>query len=135
MVDSLHDSLGAGPPAGVDQVTLFVPSVDRDGEPIDQAYWTELALATFGHLFRGATAFPPGRGVWRDDERGGALVYDDTQMVLSYVADGALADDETVKRLRAFLCRMGREANQGEIGIVIDGTYFGITDYEEGGEA
>jgi hypothetical protein len=135
MADSLHDSLGAGPPAGVDQVTLFVPSVDRDGEPIDQAYWTEQALATFGQLFRGATAFPPGRGVWRDDERDGALVYDDTQMVLSYVAGGALADDEIVKRLRAFLCRMGREANQGEIGIVIAGTYFGIADYEEGGEA
>jgi hypothetical protein len=135
MTDSLHDSLGAGPPAGVDQVTLFVPSVDRDGEPIDQAYWTDQALATFGMLFRGATAFPPGRGVWRDDERDGALVYDDTQMVLSYVAEASLADDETVKRLRAFLCRMGREANQGEIGIVIDGTYFGITDYEEGGEA
>jgi hypothetical protein len=73
--------------------------------------------------------------VWRDDERDGTLVYDDTQMVLSYVAGGALQDDETVKRLRAFLCRMGREANQGEIGIVIAGTYFGITDYEEGGEA
>jgi hypothetical protein len=29
----------------------------------------------------------------------------------------------------------GREANQGEIGIVIDGTYFGIVDYEEGGSA
>ncbi|MDZ7734582.1 MAG: hypothetical protein U5R31_17195 [Acidimicrobiia bacterium] len=135
MTDSLHDSLGAGPPAGLDQVTLFVPSVDRDGEPIDQAYWTDQALATFGKLFRGATAFPPGRGVWRDDERDAALVYDDTQMVLSYVEEAVLADEETVKRLRALLCRMGREANQGEIGIVIDGTYFGITDYEEGGEA
>jgi hypothetical protein len=30
---------------------------------------------------------------------------------------------------------MGRDANQGEIGIVIDGTYFGIVDYEEGGSA
>ncbi len=116
-------------------MTLFVPSVDRHGEPIDQAYWTEQALAMFGRLFRGATAFPPGRGVWRNDERGGELVYDDTQMVTSYVASGAFDDDETVKRLREFLYRMGREANQGEIGIVIDGTYFGIVDYEEGGSA
>jgi hypothetical protein len=30
---------------------------------------------------------------------------------------------------------MGREANQGEIGIIIDGTYLGIVDYEEGGSA
>lgn len=134
-MSDLHEALGAGPPAGVDQVTLFVPSVDRDGEPIDQAYWTEQALATFGRLFRGATAFPPGRGVWRDDERGGELVYDDTQMVTSYVPSGAFDDEETVKRLKEFLFRMGREANQGEIGIVIDGTYFGIVDYEEGGSA
>lgn len=112
---------------------MFVPSVDRYGEPIDQAYWTEQALSTFGRLFRGATAFPPGRGVWRDDERGGALVYDETQMVVSYVADGTFDDEEVLKRLKEFLCRMGREANQGEIGIVIDGTYLGIVDYDEGG--
>jgi hypothetical protein len=40
---------------------------------------------------------------------------------------------EVVKRLREFLCRMGRDANQGEIGIVVDGAYFGIVDYQEGG--
>lgn len=51
----------------------------------------------------------------------------------SYVPEGAFEDPEVVKRLREFLCRMGRDANQGEIGIVIDGTYFGIVDYEEGG--
>lgn len=129
MSESLHRALGGGPPAGVDQVTLFVPSVDRDGEPIDQAYWTEQALIVFGRLFRGATAFPPGRGVWRDDDRGGELVFDETQMVLSYVPEGAFDDEENLKRLRAFLCRMGREANQGEVGIVIDGTYIGIVDY------
>ena len=62
MSETLHEALGAGPPAGVEQVTLFVPSVDRHEESIDQAYWTDQALATFGKLFRGATAFPPDRG-------------------------------------------------------------------------
>jgi hypothetical protein len=134
MSKELHEALGAGPPAGVEQVTLFVPSVDREGEPIDQAYWTDQAITTFGTLFRGATAFPPGRGVWRDDERGGVLVYDNTQMVVSYVSGEILGDDEVLKRLRGFLCRMGREANQGEVGIVIDGSYFGIIEYGDGGE-
>jgi hypothetical protein len=27
------------------------------------------------------------------------------------------------------LARMGRETNQGEIGLVLDGKYFGITDF------
>ncbi len=134
-MSDLHEGLGAGPPAGVDQVTLFVPSVDRDGSPIDQTYWTDQALMTFGAIFRGATAFPPGRGVWRDDERGGELVYDQTQMVTAYVSSEVFDDHETVKQLRAFICRMGRDANQGEIGIVIAGTYFGIVDYEEGATA
>jgi hypothetical protein len=56
-------------------------------------------------------------------------------MVTSYVAGEILGDHEILKLLRAFLCRMGREADQGEVGIVIDGTYFGIIDYEEEGEA
>jgi hypothetical protein len=133
--EPLHEALGAGPPAGVDAVTLFVPSVDRNGEAIDQAYWTESALATFGHLFRGATAFPPGRGVWRDDERGGELIYDNTQMVTSWVAEHLLVDPGVLSELKSFLCMMGREANQGEVGIVIDGTYFGIVDYGEGADA
>jgi hypothetical protein len=97
MSEALHDALGAGPPAGVEQVTLFIPSVDRDGQPIDQAYWTDQAITTFGTLFRGATSFPPGRGVWRDDERGGVLVYDDTQMVIFYVSGAILRDDEVLK--------------------------------------
>ena len=134
MSELLHEALGAGPPAGVEQVTLFVPSVDRHGELIDQAYWSEQALTTFGNLFRGRRHSRPG-GVWRHDERGGVLVYDDTQMVTSYVAGEILGDHEILKLLRAFLCRMGREADQGEVGIVIDGTYFGIIDYEEEGEA
>lgn len=62
MSETLHEALGAGPPAGVEQVTLFVPSVDRHGEPIDQAYWTEQALATFGNLFRGQRPSRPGGG-------------------------------------------------------------------------
>lgn len=54
-------------------VVLFVPSVERDGTtPIDQMYWVEAALDPFGQLLGGATAFPRAKGVWRDDERGGA---------------------------------------------------------------
>ena len=34
-------------------------------------------------------------------------------------------------RLRAFLHRLGRETNQGEIGLVIADEYFAIRNYEE----
>jgi hypothetical protein len=49
-------------------------------------------------------------------------------IVFSYVAEGALTTD-TLTDLYRILSRMGREAKQGEIGVVIDGKYYGITDY------
>ncbi len=30
-----------------------------------------------------------------------------------------------------YLHRLGREANQGEVGLVLDGHYIGISKYEE----
>ncbi len=132
MTDELHRALGAGPPAGTVQVTLFVPSVDRHEEPIDQAYWCDRALETFGRLFRGATAFPPGRGVWRDDEHGFGLIFEETQMVTSYVPGELLEDAEVLRRLRDFLHELGREAHQGEVGVVIGGIYYGISEYDGG---
>jgi len=63
-------------------VVLFVPSVERDGEtPIDQQRWVDASLEMFGREFGGATAYPKAKGVWRDDERGGALVLDEPVVV------------------------------------------------------
>jgi hypothetical protein len=127
-VPNIHTALGAGPPAGTLQVTLFIPSVDRRAEPVDQPWWREQALATLGRLFRGATAFPPGRGVWHD-EATGDLVYDDTVMVTSYIHADSLTD-ANLAILRGFLHRLGRDAEQGEVGLVIDSRYYGITTYD-----
>ncbi len=118
-------------PVGTSLVVVFVPSKDREGQGIDQEYWVNELLQTLGRLFRGATAYPRGKGVWRDDQRGGTLLTEEPVIVFSYVADpdlttAALAD------LYQTLSRMGREAKQGEIGVVIDGKYFGITDYAGG---
>jgi hypothetical protein len=55
-------------------VVLFVPSVERDGKTtIDQQHWVDAALGMFGRVFGGATAYPKAKGIWRDDERSGAL--------------------------------------------------------------
>src|SRR5262249_8832719 len=51
-------------------LVLFIPSKDRDSQPIDQGYWVNEALRVLGECFGGATAFPQGRGVWRDDAQG-----------------------------------------------------------------
>ncbi len=117
-------------PAGTSLVVVFVPSKDRDTNPIDQDYWVDEVLTTLGQLFRGATAYPRGKGVWRDDERGGILVREEPVIVFSYAGEDALSV-EALTTLARTLRRMGREAKQGEMGVVIDGKYYGITDYTE----
>ncbi|MBI1915882.1 MAG: hypothetical protein HYS12_14275 [Planctomycetes bacterium] len=115
-------------PVGTSLLVLFVPSKDRDGNPIDQEFWVDEVLTALGRLFRGATAYPRGRGIWRDDERGGVLLKEEPVIVFSYVAQEALTS-AALGELYRTLSRMGREANQGEIGVVIDGQYYGITEY------
>ncbi len=113
-------------------VVLFVPSVERDGETsINQDHWVAATLAMFGTVFGGATAYPKARGVWRDDERDGALVFDEPVVVHSYMVPEAIEDEANLARLAAFCRQMGRETNQGEIGLVIADEYFAIRNYME----
>jgi hypothetical protein len=105
-------------------LVLYVPSVDRFDEPIEQEYWVTETLTVFGRLFGGATAFPQGRGVWRDDAQGGKLIFDAPVIVQCYTSETAL--EENAENLRDFLVRMGRESRQGAIGFVIDRDYLEI---------
>ena len=121
--------LGASQPVGTLIIVLFVPSKDRDGKDIDHDFWVAGALETLGTLFRGATAYPRARGVWLDDERGGTLRYEEPTIVTCY-ADPKAMTSAAQSRLRAFLHRLGRETDQGEVGIVIGDQYYGITEFD-----
>lgn len=113
--------LGAGKSAST-LLVLFIPSRDRYDEPIDQEYWVGEALTVLGECFGGATAFPQGRGVWRDDARGGKLLLDEPVVIQCYTSEEAL--EIQAEALRQFLVRMGREARQGAVGLVIDRDYL-----------
>lgn len=113
-------------------VVLFVPSVERDGvTTINQDDWVEAALDTFGQLFGGATAFPRAKGVWRDDERGGALVKDQPVVIHCYTTPADISDPDRLGRLGAFCRRMGREARKGEVGLVIGDEYLAFRDFSK----
>jgi hypothetical protein len=116
-------SLGATRTASA-LLVLFIPSMDRFEKPIDQDFWVEEALGMLGRLFRGGTAFPQGRGVWRDDARGGILLYDQPVVIQCYTSEELLETQGEV--LRAFLIRLGTEAKQGAVGLVIDRDYLEI---------
>ena len=105
-------------------LVLFIPSKDRTDQTIDQAYWVNEALTVLGTLFGGATAFPQGRGVWRDDAQGGKLLFDEPVVIQCYTGEQTL--ERRASGLRDFLHRMGREARQGAVGFVIDRDYLEI---------
>jgi hypothetical protein len=104
-------------------LVLFIPSVDRNSEPVRQADWVEAALDMLGRCLGGATAFPRARGVWRDDQRGGQLVFDDP-VIIVITSEEAL--EANVITLRRFLLDMGQATNQGAVGLVIDRDYLEI---------
>jgi hypothetical protein len=126
----VEDWLGATQPKGSVAIVLFVPSCDREGNAIDHDLWVTRSREVLGQLFRGATAYPRARGVWRDDERSGELKFDEPTVVTCYAARTLLEEPEVQTALRAFLHRLGRETRQGEVGIVVEGTYYGITDFD-----
>jgi hypothetical protein len=112
-------------------LVLFIPSVERDGETgIDQDRWVAGALDTLGRVFGGATAYPKAKGVWRDDERG-ALVRDEPVLIHCYTRPEDIEDPENLATLGRFCRLMGREAKQGEVGLVIGDEYFAIRDFAE----
>ncbi len=111
-------------------VVLFVPSVERDGAtPIDQSRWIDSSLEMFGRVFGGATAYPKAKGIWRDDERGGALVKDEPVVVHCYTTPDDIQDGRKLAELGSFCKRMGREARQGEVGLVVGDEYFAVRDF------
>jgi hypothetical protein len=114
-------------------VVLFIPSVERDGmSTIDQSFWVDAALEMFGRVFGGATAFPKAKGIWRDDERGGTLVKDEPVVVHCYTTPVDIENGRNLAALGDFCRKLGREARQGEVGLVVGDGYFAIRDFREG---
>jgi len=113
-------------------VVLFIPSVERDGTtPVDQERWVDRALAMFGRVFGGATAYPKAKGVWRDDDQDGVLVIDEPVVINCYTTPGEISDLANLAEIGAFCRLLGRNARQGEVGLVIGDEYFAIRDFEE----
>lgn len=108
-------------------LVLFIPSTDRFGESLgkrEQKRWVRKALKVLGGQMGGATAFPRGLGVWRDDAQGGELVWDKPVLIQCYTTEETL--EEQALSLRAFLVEMGAATRQGAVGFVIDRDYYEI---------
>lgn len=113
-------------------VVLFVPSVERDGTTaVNRNFWVDAALDMFGRVFGGATAYPKAKGIWRDDERGGVLVKDEPVVIHCYTTPVDIQNPRKLAELATFCRMMGRDARQGEIGLVIGDEYLAVLDFVE----
>ena len=75
-------------------------------------------------MLRGSNSLSQGRGVWRDDAQGGKLLLDEPVVIQCYTSEEAL--EQQAAPLQSFLVRMGTEARQGAVGLVIDRDYLEI---------
>ena len=105
-------------------LVLFIPSRDRANRPVRQEQWVQRALKCLGELFGGATAYPRGKGVWRDDAQDGILLFDEPVVVQCYTTANLI--ERHADELREFLIEMGTELRQGAVGFVIDKDYLEI---------
>ena len=71
------------------------------------------------------------KGIWRDDDRGGNLLRDEPVVIHCYTTPERIEDDGALAELGSFCPRMGREAGQGEVGVVVGDEYFAIRDFSE----
>jgi hypothetical protein len=79
-------ALGASKAASA-LLVLFIPSKDRRNKLINQRYCVKESLNVLGTLFGGATAFPRGEGIWRDDAQGGKLLLDNPVVIHCYTSE------------------------------------------------
>ncbi len=106
-------------------LVLYIPSANRFGKSLgkkEQDRWVRRALKLLGKHLRGATAFPRGLGVWRDDAQEGKLVWDKPVLIQCYSTEEAL--EQHAPALREFLVAMGSETRQGAVGLVIDRDFY-----------
>ena len=114
-------------------LVLFIPSAERYGDSLgkkEQDRWVRKALQVLGEAMGGATVFPRGLGVWRDDAQAGKLVWDKPVLIQCYTTEETL--ERQALPLREFLVEMGTKTRQGAVGFVIDRDYYEIQFPPEG---
>jgi hypothetical protein len=118
--------LGAGKKEST-LLVLYIPSADRKSKSLgkkEQDRWVRQTLQVLGKQMGGATVFPRGLGVWRDDAQAGKLVWDKPVLIQCYTSEETL--EAKSGALREFLMALGTETNQGAVGFVIDQDYYEI---------
>jgi hypothetical protein len=102
--------------------------VPFDDKPLkDQEMWAAQAMELFGDLYGGATAFQALAGIYKDAD--GKVYHDRPILIESYVERPKLVDETTLNELLAFAQRMGKEARQKAVALIINDVFHLITEF------
>jgi hypothetical protein len=125
--DELGDVIGAST-GSRQRLTLYIPTEDREGEPIDdREVWFQEAIEILTRIGGGATVMPC-RGAWYNTASG-EIIQEYVDVIYTFVkADGLT---QNLSSFRSYLHRLGRETNQGEVAFEFDGTFFRIDEFDE----
>lgn len=119
--------LGASAAVSDQVLALYIPNKDREGRELGtQRKWVLEAADLLARIGGGVTIMPPAEGGWFD-EQNDRIVWEKPVVVYSYIKPTHFLGN--LRRLREFLHRLGRETNQGEVVVELDGVFYRITDY------
>jgi hypothetical protein len=123
----LAGGLGADAGVATQCFTVYIPNKDKNDQEIGtQRRWVLEAIQLLSQINGGATAIPV-EGGWLNDQ--GTIILEHPVVIYSFVS----RPEEFLKqlpRLRAFLHRLGRETNQGEVAFEFDGRFYRIRQFD-----
>ena len=120
---NLTGALSADAGVAVQCFTAYIPNKDKnDQEMVRSAAGYSTPSWLLSEINGGATAIPV-EGGWLNDE--GTILLEHPVVVYSFVSR-PVEFLQQLPRLRAFLHRLGRESNQGEVAFEFDDRFYRI---------
>lgn len=129
--------IGALKEPSMQQLTLYIPSKDKDGEEIKHLQkWIKEAQKILTIIGEGSTTMPPADGTWLrekavdsiDELKDEDMLWEKTTIIYTHISADRFG--KNLKSLGEFLHRFGREANQGEVVFEFDGKFHRIQEYD-----
>lgn len=115
-------ALGAG--VSYDQrFAIYIPNKDQNGKRVKQRKWVLEALRLLADICGGATAMPPVRGAWLNDVKK-FLVIEKPVLVYAFIDPEQF--HARFAEIAAFVHRVGRETNQGEMAVEFNHAFMRI---------
>lgn len=126
----LEDELGATGGVSVQCLTLYIPDRDIEGNEIpDQRRWVLEGANLLAQIGGGVTIMPAVEGGWMN--AAGTIVWEKPVLIYTFIKPEEFRDSRS--ELRAFLHKLGRETNQGEVAFEFDGRFYRITKFDASG--